>query len=38
MLQRIGKEIGTLVGHSAAKNDLTLDVVRAVREQAAGTA
>lgn len=30
MLQRVGKEIGALVGHGAAKNDLDLDVKAAV--------
>jgi hypothetical protein len=30
LLQKVGKEIGTLVGHHAAKNDLTLDVKAAV--------
>lgn len=30
LLQRLGKEIGELVGHGAAKNDLTLDVQKAV--------
>ena len=29
-LQRIGKDIGELVGHASAKNDLTLDVQKAV--------
>ena len=30
LLQIIGKEIGELVGHRAAENDLTLDVQKAV--------
>jgi len=30
LLQRIGKDIGKLVGHHSAKNDLTLDVKTAV--------
>jgi len=30
LLQRIGKELGELVGHSSAKNDLKLDVIKAV--------
>lgn len=36
LLQKVGKEIGTLVGHHAAKNDLTLDVKAAVYSANAG--
>jgi len=30
LLQRVGKEVGALVGHHSAKNDLSLDVRAAV--------
>jgi len=30
MLQRVGKDLGQLVGHESAKNDLRLDVQTAV--------
>jgi len=33
LLQRIGKEVGEIVSHSSAKNDLALDVVAAVRKE-----
>jgi hypothetical protein len=34
LLQRIGKDLGELVNHHSAKNDLSLDVMTAVRSSA----
>jgi hypothetical protein len=34
LLQRVGKDIGEIVGHASAKNDLAMDVVEAVRASA----
>lgn len=33
LLQRVGKEIGALVGHAASHNDLSLDVKASVRPE-----
>jgi hypothetical protein len=32
-LQKVGKSLGELIGHGAAKNDLSLDVVKASKEK-----